>query len=259
MLALIAGQGALPGLLAEHADRIAALEGIAPDAVTPDRSFRLERLGSFIAELKAEGVTEVCFAGAIHRPTVDPAAIDAATLPLVPRLQAALQAGDDGALRIVLDLFEEQGLHVRAAHELRPDLLPEAGVPTQSKPDDRAAADLARARAAHAALAAADIGQACVVAGGQVIALEAVLGTDWMLDSLKARTDGAGGLLYKAPKAGQDRRVDLPTIGPDTVRRAAEARLDGIVIEAGGVIVLDLAATVREADARGLFLSVIAP
>lgn len=256
MLALIAGQGRLPELVAEAASPlIVALEGCPPEHLLPDRTFRLEGLGTLLSDLKAEGVTQVCFAGAIRRPRLDPAAIDAATAPLVPRIMEALARGDDGALRIVLDIFCEAGFDVRAAHELCPELLPAAGVLTRTQPGPAAEADLARARAAHAALAAADIGQAVATAGGQVIALEAAYGTDWTLESL-AKRPGAGGLLWKAPKAGQDRRVDLPAIGPGTVRRAAAAGLDGIAVEAGGVMILDREKTVAEADAHGLFLVV---
>jgi DUF1009 family protein len=138
-------------------------------------------------------------------------------------------------------------------------------------------------------MGAADVGQALVVARGQVIAVEAQPGTDWMLGSLLAR-DAArlptgdlfddplgvmadmvggpevaprprrdpalppGGLLYKAPKPGQDLRADLPAIGPGTVRGAVAAGLEGIVIEAGGVMMLDRAGAVAAADAAGLFL-----
>ena len=65
---------------------------------------------------------------------------------------------------------------------------------------------------------------------------------------------GARGVLYKAPKPGQDRRIDLPAIGPGTVERAAAAGLAGIAVEAGGVMILGFAATVAAADAAGLFL-----
>jgi DUF1009 family protein len=259
VLALIAGQGRLPELVAETtAPMIVALDGLPPGNLTPDRTFRLERLGTLLADLKADGVTQVCFAGSIRRPPLDPAALDAATAPLVPRIMQALGKGDDGALRIVLDVFSEAGFAIRAAHELRPDLLPPEGVLTKTKPGAATEANLARARAAHASLAAADVGQAVAVARGQVIALETAYGTDWMLEALAARPD-AGGLLWKAPKAGQDRRIDLPTIGPDTVRRAAQAGLEGIALEKDGVMILDRDATVAEADARGLFLLVTAP
>jgi DUF1009 family protein len=290
LLALIAGQGALPGLVATARPDalICELEGY-PAGLGPARVFRVERLGSFIADLKAMGVTEVCLAGRVGRPRLDPALVDAATMPLVPRMMATLQTGDDAALRTVIGFFEEAGFAVRAAQEIVPDVLPPEGVLTRVRPGAAAERDVARAVAAHAAMGAADIGQALVVAEGQVIAVEAQPGTDWMLASLLARggerlpTGGLlddpfgvaadmfggpavaprprrdpalpkGGLLYKAPKPGQDLRADLPAIGPGTVRGAAAAALEGIVIAAGGVMVLDRAATLAAADAAGLFL-----
>jgi DUF1009 family protein len=290
MLALIAGQGALPGLVlkARPDAVICELEGY-PAGLGPARRFRVERLGSFMAELKAAGVTEVCLAGRVGRPRLDASLVDAPTMPLVPRMMAALQAGDDAALRTVLGFFEEAGFAVRAAHEIVPEVLPLEGVLTRAQPGAAAERDVARVLAAHAALGAADIGQAVVVAQGQVIAVEAQPGTDWMLASLLARggerlpTGGLfddpfgvaadvfggpavmprrgrdpalppGGILYKAPKSGQDLRADLPAIGPETVRGAAAAGLEGIVIAAGGVMMLDRAATVAAADAAGLFL-----
>jgi hypothetical protein len=290
MLALIAGLGTLPGLVARARPDavICELEGY-PAGLGTARRFRVERLGSFIAELKAAGVTQVCLAGRVGRPRLDPTLVDAATMPLVPRMMAALQVGDDAALRTVLGFFEEAGFAVRAAHEIVPEVLPPEGVLTRAQPGAVAERDVARAVAAHAALGAADIGQAVVVAQGQVIAVEAQPGTDWMLASLLARgaerlpTGGLfddpfgvaadvfggpalmpqrgrdpalppGGILYKAPKPGQDLRADLPAIGPETVRGAVAAGLEGIVIAAGGVMVLDRTATVAAADAGGLFL-----
>jgi DUF1009 family protein len=290
VLALIAGQGALPALVrtARPDAVICELEGY-PAGLGPARRFRVERLGSFIEELGRTGVTEICLAGRVGRPRLDPALVDAATMPLVPRMMAAMQQGDDAALRTVLGFFEEAGFAVRAAQEIVPEVLPPEGVPTKAQPGAAAERDAARAVAAHRALGAADIGQALVVAEGQVIAVEAQPGTDWMLASLLSRggerlpTGGflddpfgvaadmvggpavsprrgrdpalpPGGLLYKAPKPGQDLRVDLPAIGPETVRGAAASGLEGIVIEAGGVMVFDRAATVAAADAAGLFL-----
>ncbi|MCB1340484.1 MAG: UDP-2,3-diacylglucosamine diphosphatase LpxI [Pseudooceanicola sp.] len=263
MLALIAGQGRLPGLLAEVLEarrqvfRVAELEGFPAEGMgmRPVRSFRLEQLGTLISDLAAEGVDEVCFAGAIRRPALDPQAVDAATAPLVPRILAALGAGDDSALRAVVGLFEDAGLRVVGAAEIASGLLLDEGVPTRARPQDRHRTDAARAASVLAALAPLDIGQGCVVARGQVLAIETLPGTDWMLASLAAGHDGpSGGLLMKAPKDGQDRRFDLPAVGIQTVQGAAAAGLDGIVIAAGGVLVLDPAAVIAEADARGLFL-----
>ncbi|SFI27665.1 UDP-2,3-diacylglucosamine diphosphatase LpxI domain-containing protein [Jannaschia pohangensis] len=258
-LALVAGQGGLPHrLVAALPDQIATvvhLDGFAPEGVT-STAFRVEHLGSLIARLVAEGVSDVCFAGAIARPALDPAALDAATLPLVPRMMQALQAADDAALRTVLSFFEEAGLRVVGAHELLPDLLT---VPEVGTPSDRARADIDRAAAVHAALAPLDVGQGCVVAAGQVLAVEAMPGTDWMLASLTHFHGPKGGVLFKAAKAGQDRRVDMATIGPGTVTAAAAAGLSGIAVRQSDVLVLDPEGVSDALTRTGLFLTAVAP
>jgi len=268
-LCLVAGQGRLPHLLAERVqpDRIAALEGFLPEGLEVDHVFRVETLGSFLKTLGRAGVTRICFAGSIRRPKLDAKRVDTATLPLVPRMMKVLGQGDDAALRMVLGLFEDRGIIPVGAHELLPELLPPAGVAVGTLPKG-AEHDADRASAILAAMGGADVGQACVVARGQALAVEALPGTDWMLDTVIAargeqgegdanplyRKLPAGGMLFKAPKPGQDRRIDLPTIGPGTVARAARARLEGIVIEAQGVMVLDADETMALARDRGLYL-----
>lgn len=285
---------------------VAAFAGFAPEGITPDLTFRLEHLGSTLADLRAQGVDEVCMIGAVRRPVIDPAEIDAATVPLVPRIAQALTAGDDAALRIMIEILEEHGFAIRGAHELAGDMLPAPGL-LAGDLTDTAEADAARAQQVMQVLGPLDVGQACVVARGQVIAMEAMPGTDWMLRSLildeaafatvpgqrgapvgdaglfgalgdplgsaadwltgpagaqnaeapPLRRDpatGTGGILYKAPKPGQDLRVDMPTIGADTIAAAALAGLDGVVVQAGAVMVVDPEACRRAAADAGLFL-----
>lgn len=288
ILALIVGRGALPGAVAGaqvETPLVCALEGHDPDQLAVDIRFRIEHLGSVLDQLRARGVAEVCFCGAITRPEIDPTQIDAATAPMVPVLAAAVAGGEDSALRAVVGLFEKSGFAVRAAHDLAPDLLPSPGVHSVLQPGADVAESLPVAQAVSGAQGAADLGQACVVRGGRVIAREDARGTDAILSDLAGTTDlgddpfGAmldlagealdsaaewlsgpnapkreGGFLFKAPKPGQDLRVDLPTIGPDTVRHAARAGLDGIVIQAGGVMVLKPAEVRRTLDQAGMFL-----
>jgi DUF1009 family protein len=284
MLALIAGTGDLPpALVARLPERplICALDGFRP-ALTPGITFRIEQLGSFLETLVERGVTEVCLAGAIKRPTIDPAAIDAATKPLVPRIMQAISQGDDGALRVIIALFEEAGLVVRAAHEIAPDLLPPAGVLSRKPVTIDQRQDAVTAEQTIAEMGRADVGQACVVRNGRVLAREGQAGTDAMLarfapsddplwgvvDGLGSvlggaaewlsgadgePTDARGAVLFKAPKPDQDRRADLPVIGPQTAKGAVAAGLSGIVIEEGGVMVLALDEVQVTLDAAGLF------
>lgn len=258
-LALIAGSGGLPAaLVAGLAERplICALDGFAPTGLTPDQSFRVERLAVFLRWLEDQGVSEVCFAGAVQRPRLDPALFDPQTATMVPRLLAAMGQGDDATLRAVLAIFAEAGFALRGVAEIAPHLVPGPGVfaGEVGAQDEK---DAARAEAIVAALGAVDVGQGCVVAGGLCLAVEALPGTDAMLGfvgQIPAALRPARGLFYKAPKPGQDRRIDLPALGVQTVRNAAAAGLGGICWQAGGVICLDLPAMQAEARAQGLFL-----
>jgi len=228
--------------------------------VVVDKVFRVERLIPFIRSLLAAGIGRVVFAGAAHRPRLDPALFDPLTVQLLPRMMAAMQGGDDQTLRFVVDLFGEEGLEVLGVPDVAPALVPAAGVLAGAVAgvDDR---DASRAAAIVAALGTVDVGQAAVVQQGMCLAAEALPGTDAMLGGVATlpatlRPDPARGrgLLYKAPKPGQDLRTDLPTLGPETVAGVAAAGLGGIAWQAGGVICLDLPAMVAGARTHGLFL-----
>ena len=250
-LALVAGRGALAAAVVDELPErpyVCALDGFAPDGLVPDLTFRIERLVPFLRHLTDQGITHVAFAGAVTRPRLDPSLFDAATAPLVPHLMAAFAAGA---------LFEDSGIAVEGIETLAPRLLPQAGLLAGVLPP-QAEADAARAAAIVAALGSVDVGQGCVVAGGLCLAVEALPGTDQMLAQVAAlpqalRPKGQG-LFYKAAKPGQDRRVDLPTIGPTTLRGVQSAGLAGLAFQAGSVICLDLAQMQTIAAETGLFL-----
>lgn len=221
-------------------------------------SFRLEHLGTLLSRLVAMGVTEACLIGAVRHPVIDPSQIDAATAPLAERLARALGEGDDGALRTVIDILEEASLRVRAAHEIAPELLPPAGFMSRKAPSPRQLADADRAEAVHRIVAPADIGQAIIVRTGRVQAVEAAPGTQAMIEGA-GRNATEDALFFKAPKAGQDRRVDLPLIGPATIEQTARAGIGAVVLEAGGVMVLRPEECARLADEAGMVLWVREP
>lgn len=265
--ALIAGRGQLPRLLADALTAagepflVAELEGFASEVRGPAPIvFRLERLVPFLDRLADEGVTRVCFAGAVRRPRIEPELFDARTASLVPRLVGALAGGDDATLRAIIGLFEEFGFQVAGADLIAPDLVPGPGV-LAGAPTDADRVDAARAAGIVEALGGLDLGQGAVVAQGLCLAVETLPGTDAMLAfvadhgaRLRPDPNGAKGLLYKAPKPGQDRRVDLPTLGPDTVEAAHRAGLGGVVWQAGSVLLVDRAAMMARAGELGLFL-----
>lgn len=272
--ALIAGTGTLPALLAGRLEAegkpfvLAELEGF-PVTAKPDWEripFRVETLAKLFGALRKRGVSRVVFAGAIARPRIDPKKIDLKTALLLPKLLPRFKQGDDALLRAVIELFEGAGFQVVGAADIVPELLPDAGVLGQVQPTEADRADAARAAEITATLGALDIGQGCVVAQGLCLAVETLPGTDamlqWVADVAAARRpkpDGAKGVFYKALKPGQEVRVDMPVIGLETLRAAARGGLAGIVIAKGGVMVLNRAEMVAEADRLGLFIWVREP
>jgi DUF1009 family protein len=262
MLAIIGGTGRLPDLVAE---RIPDALRFAPHGTSygagthAAEAFRFEHLGGLIERLRGQGVDRLVLVGGMRRPNLDPAAFDAFTRSAVAELAPVLGGGDDALLRAVIGLFHREGFDVAPVQEIMTDLLPPPGVATSAQPDERDAADAARGLSILAALGPHDVGQACVVARGQVLAIETLGGTDWMLGTLAGDVPGRppggpSGVLCKAPKPTQDRRVDLPAVGPSTVGAVAAASLRGVVIEAGGVLGIDWADCIARADAAGLFL-----
>ena len=268
-LAIVAGRGALPRLIAEDCRRqgrpyrVVRLDGVALDwaGEHPLIDAVLEKPGRLFADLRRAGCGTVTFAGGVRRPELDPRRFDLTMLRLAPRLIAGMRGGDDGTLRLIAGIFEAEGFVVRAPHELLSDLVMPAGGLTRARPSPADRADAARAAAITAALGMVDTGQGAVVAQGICLGLESIQGTDAMLDFV-ARTGadfrpdpaGARGVLYKAPKPGQDWRLDLPAIGPDTIARAAAAGLAGVAVQAGGVLLVGRDETIAAADAAGLFL-----
>ena len=258
-LAIIAGQGGLPAaLVASLPERpmICALDGFAPEGLKIDQIFRVERLALFLRLLEDQAITQVIFAGAVQRPRLDPSLFDPQTAQMVPRLLAAMQAGDDATLREVIAIFEDSGFEVVGVESIAPALLPTKAVLAGTL-TPQLESDAARAATITAALGAVDVGQGCVVAQGLCLAVEALPGTDAMLKSIAQIAPNLrpkGGLFYKSAKPGQDRRIDLPTMGIETLRLVAEANLAGIAFQAGSVICLDLPAMITFAQANRLLL-----
>ena len=217
-------------------------------------------VGGTVDALKSAGCEDVVLIGPLHRPQFSALKPDWQGVKLLPRILKAARVGDDALLTVVVAFLEEQGFRVVGADEILTDMAAPFGNLGAHTPSDEDRADIARGVEVGRALGAADVGQAVVVRDGVVLAVEAAEGTDAMLARcIELRGDGAGGVLVKLPKPGQERRVDLPTIGTSTVERAIAAGLHGIAVEVGGALVVDRENVVARADAAGLFVTGIEP
>lgn len=263
-LGIIAGGGPFPGRVAAAAVAagravfIVALRGYAEHSVFggyPHAVVRVGAAGEILAALRRQGVRDLVLVGPIRRPSLLDIRPDAEGARILARVGRGALGGDDGFLAAVVRVLGEEGFRVLGAHEVMVDALGPRGVMGRVGPDAGAIEDLVRAVVVVRALGAVDVGQGCVVQQGIVLAVEAIEGTDAMLARAAGLArPGPGGVLLKMVKPGQDRRADLPTIGPATVRAAAAAGLRGVAFEAGGTLMTDRAGCVAAADAAGLFL-----
>lgn len=264
-LGILAGSGNLPAQVAESCRRdgrdlfIIALEGQAvaselPEGV-PTAWYRMGAAGAILDRLKAEGVCDIVMAGRVRRPSLAELRPDWRAAQVLARASARA-LGDDGLLGAVSKVLEQEGFHVVGADELAGDLLTPVGVLTRALPDEQAEADIARGIAAARDLGRLDIGQAVVVQQGIVLGVEAIEGTDALISRCAGlKRSGAGPVLVKVRKPQQDRRFDLPAIGPDTVTACAAAGFAGIAAEAGGTLFLGRESALTAADAAGLFVA----
>ncbi|MEY8099085.1 LpxI family protein [Falsihalocynthiibacter sp. S25ZX9] len=254
-LAVLAGRGDLPlQVAAREADSFVVTFQSVETNAQPDYEARFEKLGGLFKELHKQGVKRVCFAGGLRRPALNPLRFDATMMRLAPRLIAAMKGGDDHILRIVVEVFEDAGFTVVGAHEICPEILATEGLIAGEAPSEQALRDMDRAHAILTALSPVDVGQGCVVANGLCYGIETIQGTDAMLSFIAQNTLSRQGVLMKRAKVGQELRVDMPAIGPETLHGAHSAGLAGVVVQAGQVMIVDPVETCALAKELGLFI-----
>jgi DUF1009 family protein len=266
-LGLIAGGGGLPFRLLAACRAtgrevfVLALRGHAqPDLVdnVPHAWIRMGEAATGFDILRDAGVQEIVMAGPVLRPTLSDLRPSWRTARYLARV-GLKGLGDDGLLKALIEELELEGFRVVGAHAILQGLLADEGAWGTVQPDQQALADIARGLEVAHALGGVDVGQSVVVQGGIVLGVEAAEGTDQLLNRCGGlHRDGPGGVLVKIAKPGQERRADLPTIGPETVRLCAATGLRGIAVEAQAAIVLERPIVIAEADKAGLFVCGVA-
>jgi DUF1009 family protein len=269
-VAIVCGGGTLPFAVASAVLRrggsvfLLPIEGWADARAVAEYPHAWMKLGQFgRAQRLARnaGCRDVVCIGTLRRPMLRSMKLDWATLRMLPRLYQLYRGGDDRLLTGVGRLVEEHGFRLLGAHEVAPEILVPAGALSQRKPSAGHLVDAARGFALLETIGPFDVGQAAVVCDNRVLAIEAAEGTDAMLarvaelrHSGRIRLGEGAGVLVKASKPGQERRLDLPAIGPATVERVRDAGLAGIAVRAGEVVVAEPEVLIGAADKAGLFV-----
>jgi DUF1009 family protein len=262
-IAVIAGSGNLPALLIHACERsghevfVVGFENQTDPAIFEGREHLYTRIGAagqILHTLRAHGFRDLVFIGAIRRPTIGELRPDFKTARFYAKL--GLRAlGDNGLLTAMRKELESEGFSIHGVQEFATDLLASEGALGKHRPRKADWADIETALRLSREMGRLDVGQSVVVQEGIVLGVEAIEGTDELLRRAgKHRRKGRGGVLVKTCKPTQDKDFDLPTIGPDTVRLAAEAELAGIVVEAGNTLIVDPEQVAELANKLGLFV-----
>lgn len=268
-LAIIAGLGELPVSIAAACEaegrpvHVFRLAGFVEKRILgyPGETIGIGQIGKLIKRLKTLDCDEVVFAGIVKRPNFADIKLDLRGAKLLPKVVKAARDGDDALLRVIIGELEVEGFRVIAAETAASNLQVGSGLIFGPAPSQAQLDDLRKAANVASSIGRLDIGQGCVVCNGLVLAVEAQEGTDRMLErvsSLEPELRGTStsriGVLVKRPKPIQERRIDLPTIGPITVERAAEAGLAGIGLEEEGALLLGRDRIGALCEKYGLFL-----
>jgi DUF1009 family protein len=269
-LAIICGGGSFPAAVADAVSArgrkpvMFAIKGWAEPQVIGRYAHHwiaIGQAGRFFRLAKAENCREVLFIGTVLRPPIKDLRLDWHTLRLMPRVIRFFRGGDDKLLSGVAGVAESGGLHVVGVKDVAPELFVPEGVLGRQHPSDRDRSDIARAFKLIDALGPFDVGQAAVVSNGHVIAVEAAEGTDHMLARIselrrlgRVTSPIGAGVLVKAPKRGQDRRFDLPSIGPRTIELVAKAGLAGLAVTAGSTMIAEAELAIAAADRERIFI-----
>ncbi len=263
-LGLIAGKGTLPERIIRACRKqgrpvfVLAFEDATDPAVledVPHAFVRLGAVGHAIELLNEHHVTALVMAGRLERPSIADLRPDWKGTQLLARLGTSLFAGDDRLLRTVVDFFEEEGFSVIGVEDVLDDILAPEGPLGAVYPDKMAQGDIAHGVKIAKAIGALDIGQAVIVQRGYVLGVEAVEGTDALIERCAAfKVAERGGVLVKVAKPGQERRVDLPTIGLGTIEALAAAGFAGVAVEANNSLILDRRELILQGNALGLFV-----
>jgi len=262
-LGMLAGGGKMPVEIIKHCNNIGreifvvGIEPYAKEEELKDASFIFAKIGEAGKILNAfakNEVQEIVFAGGIKRPSFKELIPDWEGAKMMAKL-AIKKMSDNNLFCAAINEIEQRGFKVVGIDEVVPEMLFSEGVYGKVKPSKEDMDDIERGITVAKALGAVDVGQAVVVQEGMVLAVEAVEGTDMMLSRVPAiKKQGKAPVMVKTVKPGQDKRVDLPAIGLQTIEQLKNNGLKGIAVEAGGILLIEREAVIKKANESGIFI-----
>ncbi len=272
-LAIIAGGGSLSDIIIETAEKKGwnlTVFAIGDLNITKNQDIRLIEMnrldiGRIFQILKSQNIKNICMVGYIPRPNspkdyLSFRYLNVQTLSILFQSIGILRGGDASLFKKINSLLEKRGYKIIGASEIAPNLTLKRGLYSSKSVSKVEFENIKKAKQCAEMTGYLDIGQAVVVKNGRVLAIEAAEGTDVMLERVTCLgriSIKRGGVILKSAQINQDERVDMPTIGPNTIKNIVKANLSGIAITADNVIVLDFQKVIEMIEDNNLYFIVI--
>jgi DUF1009 family protein len=217
-------------------------------------TIKLGEIGKLFRAMKSNNVEVIVFAGFVKRPSFKYISLDWEAAKIITRL-AIKKMTDDNIFKTIINEIESRGFKVIGAEKVMPEIMFSEGIYTKTKPTAEDMEDIQRGINVSKALGLVDVGQACVVQQNMVLAVEAMEGTDEMMARANSiRRPGKPPVMIKIRKPKQDMRVDVPTIGLQTIEQLKKCGISGIAVEAGAIILIQHEEVIKYADESGIFI-----
>ena len=260
-IGFVFGNGSLPELLlAQCPMSVCVLLGNAPQNIKTAevfQNFQITQIPQMLDFFKANKVTHICLAGGVTKPKLNFTLLNLRVFPLLWKILTLPNKGDNHLLTTILSHIQSKDFEIIAATEIIPDLLIKEGYLTKTRPNKEYNNSIKLAVQFLNDISIYDISQACIVENSCIIAVEGIEGTAGMIARTK-EFNKSGAILVKMPKKKQTLKVDMPTIGIETVKQCIDSNICGVVIKAENTIVLHKEMVIKLANDAGIFIISIA-
>ncbi len=270
-LGLIAGAGEFPWLVARGARRqglrviVVGLRGSCDEALRAEADAYYEagvaRLGQWLRIFRREGASQAIMAGKVRKAQMLELPRWRQWLAYLPDWTSikvwffrTADRRNDTLLRAVADEMMLKGVELVDSTKYCPEALAEEGLLTKRSLSAAGEADADLGWRVAKEMGRLDVGQSIAIKDKDVIAVEAIEGTDAMIARAGTLCRAGGWTLVKVAKPNQDMRFDVPTVGPETIERLAEARAAALIVEAGRTLFLQRERTIELAEQYGIVI-----
>lgn len=265
-LALIAGSGDLPLQIIRSCQKqniyliVIGFESQTHinETNVPYAQFSIGSIGKILDHLKKHKIKKIVFAGNVKRPSLKELQVDWIGAKWLKSLGIKALKGDDALLSGILELLQKEGFEILKPSDFLGNLMLSEGALTKTLPTPNDYLDIERGVQVLKALSPLDIGQSVIVQQGLVLGIEAIEGTKALINRCSLlKREGPGGVLVKMAKTAQNKNIDLPTIGPETIIDLKKAGFVGIAAEVNTTQVINYEQTLKLANELSLFVAEI--